>query len=697
MSNKLRSDFLVEVGTEELPPKALRQLMNSFAENFAAGLGESRLTFQALKAYASPRRLAILVTQLDLAQPDEDVVMKGPPVAVAYKNGALTKAGLAFAKKCGIDPAELQQTETEKGAWLSYEARQEGLPSGELLPGLVQKALDGLPIPRRMRWGAGTAEFVRPIHWLVMRHGDNIIDSAVLGVAAGTTTRGHRFHAPGDIDIPAPADYADLLLEKGYVVADFDLRRERIVAAVERAAASAGGTAVTGDDLYDEVAGLSEWPSALTGSFDRAYLELPREVLVATLQNHQRYFPLENTHGELLAKFVFVTNVESKDPSKVISGNERVIQPRLADAAFFWRGDRRQPLAARQEALRDVVYQQGLGSVFDKSQRVVRLVELLASNLGVDGGAAMRAAALAKCDLVTDMVGEFPELQGVMGSYYASSDGESADTALAIREHYLPRFAGDALPTGIAGQLVAIAEKLDSLSGVFVLGKKPSGKRDPFGLRRGALGLVRIIVECRLDFDLLAAIDHSVSEQPATEGADLAVIKDGLYDFITERMRAYYLEQPAGITAEMFESVVTRRPQSLLDFDSRMNAVRAFVDLDAAAGLAAANKRIANILRKADEDANAPLDESLFVDDAERALFADLVAARRDVGPLMDAHSYTEALTRLAKLRESVDTFFDDVMVMAEDVGVRRNRLALLSELRGLFLKIADISCLSIG
>ena len=697
MTNKTAADFLVEVGTEELPPKALRQLMNAFAESFAAGLGESRLTCGAVHAYATPRRLAILVEGLALSQPDEDVVMKGPPVSVAYKDGKITRAGLAFAGKCGIDPAALQQTKTDKGAWLSHEARQAGRASREIVPGLVQKALDSLPIPRRMRWGAGEEEFVRPVHWLIMRHGNDVLSGEVLGVAAGSVSRGHRFHAPGEIEISSPAAYADLLRENAYVVADFEARRERVVSGVELAAKQAGGRAVVDDGLYDEVTALVEWPGALTGSFGKNYLKLPREVLVATLQNHQRYFPLEDAQGNLLPKFVFISNIESKDPQQVIRGNERVIQPRLADASFFWEADRREKLGDRQESLRDVVYQRGLGSVFDKSQRVVRLVDQLANNLGADPVAAARAAVLAKCDLVTDMVGEFPELQGIMGSYYAASGGESAEVAQAVREHYLPRYAGDALPTSIAGQLVALAEKIDTLAGVFVLGKKPSGKRDPFGLRRSALGLVRIIVECGLDFDLVAAIDSAVSDQPEQEGVDTAVVKDDLYDFITERMRAYYLEQSVGNTAEMFESVITRRPLSLLDFDSRMSAVRSFVGLEEASSLAAANKRIANILRRADGDSNAALDEKLFVDDAERRLFAALGAAREEAAPLMAERDYSSALKRLAELRVPVDTFFDDVLVMAEDVTVRRNRLALLAELRGLFLEIADISCLSIS
>ena len=691
------ADFLVELGTEEMPPTALRQLRDAFSEKLAALLHDSRLSFTAIQSYATPRRLGLLVEGLALAQPDEDLVLKGPPVSVAYKDGELTQAGIAFANKCGVDPAELQQQETDKGAWLMCETRKAGEPAAALLPGIVQAALDSLPIPRRMRWGAGEAEFVRPVHWLVMLHGNQVVAGDVLGISAGFATRGHRFHAPADLPIDNPADYAALLHDKGWVIADFDARRKVVVDGVLAAAGRAGGSPVADDALYDEVTALAEWPVALVGAFDKEYLSLPREVIVATLQNHQRYFPIEGDDGSLLPRFAFVANLESADPEQVIDGNERVVTPRLADAAFFWKSDRRRPLAARIDSLKQVVYQQGLGSIYDKSVRVADLATMLAEARDESPANSARAALLSKCDLVCDMVGEFPELQGIVGAYYAAADGEPAEVAGAIREHYAPRFAGDVLPETRAGQWVAIADKLDSLAGIFALGKKPSGNRDPFGLRRSALGLVRIIIEKRVECDLVAAIRHAVQAQPCDTAADGAVIMDDLYDYITERMRAYYLEQSAGYSNEIFESVLVREPHSLLDFDARMGAVLEFVGDDAAVSLAAANKRIANILRKAGDDSNAELNPALLEEPAEAALYEALLSARQAVAPLLEARDYAAALARLADLREVVDKFFDDVLVMADDDAVRRNRLALLAELRGVFLNIADVSCLSIG
>jgi glycyl-tRNA synthetase beta chain len=691
------ADFLVELGTEEMPPTALRQLRDAFAEKLAALLQDNRLGFAAVESYATPRRLGLVVRGLALAQPDEDLVMKGPPVSVAYKDGELTQAGIAFASKCGIDPSLLQQQESDKGSWLVFETRKAGESAAALLPGIVQAALDGLPIPRRMRWGAGDAEFVRPVHWLVMLHGKDVVKGEVLGISAGAATRGHRFHAPAEIGIANAADYAALLLDKGRVIADFDARREVVVEGVLAAAGSAGGRPVADDALYDEVTALTEWPVALVGSFDKEHLALPREVIVATLQNHQRYFPIEKDDGSLLPRFVFVANLESADPGQVIDGNERVVTPRLADAAFFWSSDRKRPLAARIDSLRQVVYQQGLGSIYDKSVRVAELATMLAVSRDESPDHSARAAMLSKCDLVCDMVGEFPELQGVVGAYYAAADGEPADVAQAIREHYAPRFAGDGLPETRAGQWVAIADKLDSLAGIFALGKKPSGNRDPFGLRRSALGLVRIIVEKRVECDLVAAIRHAVEAQPCDSDADSAVIMDDLYDYITERMRAYYVEQTAGYSNEIFESVLAREPHSLLDFDARMRAVLEFVADDAAISLAGANKRIANILRKAGDDSNAGLNPALLEEPAEAALYEALTSARRDIAPLLETREYAAALGRLAGLRGVVDRFFDDVLVMADDDAVRRNRLALLAELRGVFLNIADVSCLSIG
>ena len=690
------ADFLVEVGTEELPPKALKSLMDAFAANLQAELLENRLAHGELLACATPRRLAVLVDELALAQPDREVELKGPPVSVAFdKEGIPRPAALAFAKKCGVDVAALGRVRTDKGEWLNYQASEQGAPAEQLLPGIVQASLDRLPVPRRMRWGASDMEFVRPVHWLVMLHGKNVVEAEILGVRAGNQSRGHRFHAPGALTIGAPDQYLSLLEKKGFVIADFAERRQRIVEKVDSAARNAGGRAGGDLALFDEVAALTEWPVAITGSFDEAFLKLPKEVIVATLTDHQRYFPVSKKSGELMPVFVTVANIESADPSRVRDGNERVIRPRLADAAFFWDTDRRSKLVESVDALASVVYQQGLGSMADKSRRVAALADRIAAATGSSREDVQRAALLAKCDLLSGMVGEFPKLQGVMGRYYAEADGEAAAVAAAIGEHYLPRFAGDVLPATPAGMALAIADKLDTLAGIFALDKKPTGSRDPFGLRRAALGLIRIIIENDLELDLDDLVARAVKAQPA-KIADRKELTAAVYEFIIERLRAWYLER-AGLGAEMFESVRSRRPVSLLDFDRRLKAVAAFCRLEEASSLAAANKRIGNILRQANGGSAAKLKPSALVDAAEVELHAALLAAKNTVAPLLAKREYTEALGVLAGLRAPIDRFFDDVMVMSDDPALQKNRLALLGALRDQFLDIADISLLAIS
>jgi len=690
------ADFLVEIGTEELPPKALRNLMNAFAGNLQQSLDNARLEHASVLAYASPRRLAVIVASLGFAQADQEVVVKGPPVSVAYDDaGKITPAGNAFAKKCGVEPEGLDRLTNDKGERLCFRSLERGQKAAELIPGLVESALKDLPIPRRMRWGDGEAEFVRPVHWIVLLHGNDVIAGSVMGVPAGRMTRGHRFHAPGEIKIDAPAKYLSLL-KKARVLADFDLRRKTIVEAVIKAAKEAGGKPVASEALYDEVTALTEWPVPLIGSFDKSFLSLPKEVIVATLSSHQRYFPVADKSGDLLPRFITIANLLSKEPDRVRDGNERVIRPRLADAAFFWESDKRVNLADRRDALRDVVYQRGLGSIYDKSVRVAKLAVTAGSRVGVETRAIERAASLAKCDLLTGMVGEFPELQGLMGRYYAAADGEPGTVAEAIGEQYLPRFAGDALPVTVAGQALAIADKLDTIAGIFAVGKKPSGNRDPFGLRRSALGIVRIIIEQRLDLDFTALIAAAVADQPVRD-KDEEDLSESLYDFITERMRAYYLDRKTGLTTEMFAAVMAKRPVSLLDFDARLKAVAAFVKLEPASSLAAANKRIGNILKQAGVDDSVSIDQSLITEPAETVLFESVVKARQAVAPLLESRDYTNVLTTLADLRDPVDGFFDDVMVMTDDAALRNNRLALLGELRAMFLNVADVSRLSIG
>ena len=690
-------DFLVEVGTEELPPKALRNLMESFAEGIENGLDEARLGHGRIDAYASPRRLAVIVCDLQTKQEDREVQQKGPPVHIAFDDkGEPTKAALAFAKKCGVDVGDLGREKTDAGEWLAHSAVESGKDTASLLPGIVTRSLDALPIPRRMRWGDSDAEFVRPVHWLVMMHGGEVVPGKVLGIASGNRTRGHRFHSDGEIAVSAPDAYVETLRTKGYVIADFAERRQLIVEAVIAAAKQAGGVPVGDDDLYDEVTALTEWPVPLTGSFDEEYLALPDEVIIATLTNHQRYFPVRAGSGKLLPVFITLANLESKDPDRVRDGNERVIRPRLADAKFFWDADRQTAIGDRADALSKVVYQQGLGSLHDKSMRVAALASLVAERLGSDEAAVTRAAVLAKCDLITGMVGEFPELQGTMGAYYAESSGEDEAVCRAIAEQYQPRFAGDDLPTSETGQILAIADKLDTLAGIFSLGKKPSGNRDPFGLRRAALGVIRILVEKQLDVDVYAAVKAAVVQQPAA-GEDHGAVRAELLDFIMDRLKSYFLERNDAYTSDMFEAVRARRPSSLVDFGERLDAVAEFIGLDSAVSLSAANKRTANILRQAgiDDGSNITLDSAQFTDDAERVLYHAMQSARKDVAPLVAKRAYGDSMRRLAELRVPVDAFFDDVMVMSDDEAQRNNRLALLSELRALFLDVADISRLT--
>lgn len=695
MATKTAADFLVEVGTEELPPKALRALMNAFASILRADLDKTRLKHGAIKAFASPRRLAVLVVDLAFKQEDREVTQKGPPVSIAFDDkGEATPAGVAFAKKCGVDVNDLGREKTNKGEWLSHTALESGQAAKDLIAEIVERALAALPIPRRMRWGNSAVEFVRPVHWLILLHGKDIINGSVLGTQAGNKSRGHRFHAPGEIEITEPGKYLSILENKGFVIADFEARLQKIINGVEILAKLAGGSAVGDAALYDEVTALTEWPVPLTGSFDEKFLALPDEVIVATLMNHQRYFPLRDEEQNLLPLFITVANIESREPERVRNGNERVIGPRLADAAFFWQTDQQVTLGDRCDALDNVVYQKGLGSLRDKSLRTGVLAALLAKQLGVDMSSVTRAAILAKCDLLTGMVGEFPELQGTMGRYYARADGEDAAVYDAIGEQYLPRFAGDDLPATPVGSILAIADKLDTLAGIFVLGKKPSGNRDPFGLRRAALGIVRILIEQKLDLDIAMAIDAAVVQQPAS-GEDKQETVKSLYEFIIDRMRGYISEQDSRFSADMFEAVRSRRPASLLDFAERLSAVASFLQLDAAASLAAANKRTANILRQAEFEDGATLDEALFEEDAEETLFDALQRAREKVAPLIQKRAYTDALEQLATLRAPVDAFFDEVMVMTDVKVVRNNRLALLSELRALFLDIADISRLT--
>jgi glycyl-tRNA synthetase beta chain len=681
-------DLLVEIGTEELPPKALRGLAEAFHAGVVGGLDRAELAHGEALWLATPRRLAVKVSAVSDRQPDRTVERRGPALKAAFgAEGRPTQAALGFARSCGVEVAALERLETEKGVWLAHRSVQAGSPASALLPGIVHESLGRLPIPKRMRWGRLEVEFVRPVHWVVMLLGEEVVPAEVLGIPAGRETRGHRFHHPAPIALASPADYLAKLEDPGFVVADFATRRQRVREQVEALAEGLGGQAVIDAALLDEVTSLVEWPVAVAGGFEPRFLEVPAEALVATMKGNQRYFHLVDGQGRLLPHFIAVANIVSRNPDAVRAGNERVVRPRLADAEFFWKKDRSVRLAERQEALGHVVYQQRLGTLLDKSRRMARVAHAIAVALGADPQRAERAALLAKCDLVTEMVGEFPELQGIMGRHYARYDGEPTEVASAIDEQYMPRFSGDQLPATVTGRTVSLADKLDTLTGIFGIGQSPTGDRDPFGLRRAALGVVRILIEGGLDLDLedillqaARAYDLFEPEPVATE----------VFDFAMERLRAYYLD--TGVAPDTFEAVLARRPTRPVDFDRRVHGVSAFRALPEAASLAAANKRIHNILRQAGEATAGTVEPWLLEHPAERALAEAVGALAREVEPLLASGAYTAALTRLAGLREAVDRFFDDVMVMVDDPRVRQNRLALLAEVSGLFLRAADVS-----
>ncbi|MCB1826122.1 MAG: glycine--tRNA ligase subunit beta [Candidatus Competibacteraceae bacterium] len=682
-------DLLIEIGTEELPPKALPNLSLAFERGIAEGLEKAGLTTGAILRFATPRRLAVRVDQLPTRQPDRQFERRGPALSAAFgPDGQPTKAAEGFARSCGVTVAELQRQETDKGAWLVHVSTEPGAPTADLIPSIVETALAALPIPKRMRWGDRDDEFVRPVHWVVLLFGAEVIPATIMGVRAGRESRGHRFHHPQPIQLTTPADYARQLADEGKVIVDFDERRDVVRARAEAVAAELGGMAVIKPELLDEITALVEWPVALAGNFERRFLDVPAEALISTMQDNQRYFPVVDAHGRLLPHFITLANLESRDPAQVRAGNERVIRPRFSDAEFFWNQDRGKPLAARLDMLKHVVFQQRLGTVADKSARVAILARFIADQRHSDADWAERAARLAKCDLMTQMVQEFPELQGIMGRYYARHDGEAPEVAQALEEQYLPRFAGDRLPATATGQNLALADRLDTLLGIFAIGQAPSGAKDPFALRRAALGVLRILIEGELDLNLLTLLEHAASQfEPAVRARSAM---EAVFDFIVERLRGYYLDQQ--VRSDTFEAVLECRPRRPLDFDRRVRAVGAFRDRPEAASLAAANKRIRNILRKVDTVLPFEVRPDLLTEVAEQALAGRLVELSSEVIPLMEAGLYGDALNRLASLREPVDAFFDQVLVMAEDPAVRDNRIALLNELGSLFLRVADFS-----
>ena len=682
-------DLLIEIGTEELPPLSLRRLAEAFKSSLSDLLVQHELRHGPVHAYASPRRLAVHIEQLPLHQPDREVIRRGPALTAAFdEDGNPTRPAEGFARSCGVTVAELDQLETGKGSWLAWRTHETGKPTEEIIAELIERALKTLPTPRRMRWADRSEEFVRPVHWIVLLLGEKPVPATILGLAADRYTRGHRFHCNERLPVSEPDAYVKTLEKQGHVLVDMDQRRDTIRTQVLAAARDLGGNALIDEALLDEVTALVEWPSVITGDFDRRFLEMPAEALISSMQHHQKFFPVVDDNGGLMPHFITIANIESRDPAMVKAGNERVIRPRLEDAAFFWNQDRRHPLQHRAAQLDTVTFQQQLGSLGDKQRRIEAIASFIAGAIGSGVEYAERAAALCKCDLLSSMVFEFPELQGVMGRYYATHDGEPAEVAAAMDEQYQPRFAGDALPATHTGQALAIADRLDTLTGIFAIGQPPTGDKDPFGLRRAALGVLRIMIEQELDLDLHELIAIAAAIMPP--GIKAARITDELFDFMMERLRAYYLD--AGYDGDVFEAVLVRRPVRPIDFDQRMRAVKAFRSLPESQSLASANKRIRNILRKSGAEIPAAYDSGLLQEGAEQDLARAMGDLDDKVTPLFEQRAYTDALCALAALREPVDRYFDSVMVMVDDPQLRDNRLALLNALSDLFLRVADIS-----
>ena len=683
-------NFLVEIGTEELPPKALKTLATSFADNVEAELNQAGLTFDKIEWFAAPRRLAVKVLNLATQQPSKEIEKRGPAVSAAFDaEGKLTKAAEGWARGCGITVDQAERIATDKGEWLVHRAKIEGQPTKNLLNDIVANALAKLPIPKPMRWADKTVQFIRPVHTVTMLLGDELIEGEILGVASARTIRGHRFLGEKEFEIQHADQYPQLLREKGSVVADFNERKAEILAKSQAKATALGGVADIEESLLEEVTSLVEYPNVLAAKFEERFLAVPAEALVYTMKGDQKYFPIYDKDGKLLPHFIFVSNINPEDPTAIIEGNEKVVRPRLTDAEFFFKTDLKQKLVDRLPRLETVLFQQQLGTLKDKTDRIEQLAGDIAKQIGADEAKAKRAGLLSKCDLMTNMVFEFTDTQGVMGMHYARHDGEDEEVAVALNEQYMPRFAGDELPKSLVASAVALADKFDTLTGIFGIGQAPKGSADPFALRRAALGALRIIVEKNLPLDL----EDLVKKSAALFGDKLTnqnVVAD-VVDFMLGRFRAWY--QDEGIAVDVIQAVLARRPTRPADFDARVRAVSHFRTLDSAEALAAANKRVSNILAKADA-AIGEINLTACVEPAEKALAEAVLALRTEVQPLIAQGDYTAVLDKLANLRSPVDSFFDNVMVNAEDPVLRQNRLAILNTLQGLFLQVADISVL---
>lgn len=682
-------DFLVEIQTEELPPKAIKRFVASFLQETEARLAKAELAFESITSFATPRRLALHIKNLADHQADATVERKGPAVSAAYdKAGQPTPACLGFARSCGADINDLIKLTSPQGEWVGYRQLLKGKSVAVLMPEIIEQALNALPIPKRMRWGLEDIEFSRPVHSIIMLYGEEIIPATILGLQTSNKTRGHRFHNNDVLTILSPARYVEAL-EKNHVLVNMDIRKERIRQQIEQLVTKKIGShahAVIDADLLDEVTGLVEWPVALCGQFDETFLAVPQEAIISAMQDHQRYFPIVDTNDALLPYFITISNIDSKKPEQVIAGNERVLRARLSDAKFFYDTDLKQSLDSRVTELKNIIFQNKLGTLYDKSQRIAVLAAFIANNLGIDVALAKEASMLAKADLTTQLVGEFPELQGIAGYYYALHDHISADVALALKEHYQPRYSGAELPKSPLGAALAMADRIDTLVGIFGVNQSPSGDKDPFALRRAALGVLRILIEKQLDLDLVELLTIAKDNYQSLDNTN--VIHDVL-SFMLERLKPWYQDQ--GISPDVFASVAALNITRPYDFDCRVKAVQAFKQLPEAEALSVANKRVSNILAKyTDFAAQKKLNRKLFENDVERVL-ADAIAEQQD--EMIDL-SYTEALSKLAKLREPVDLFFDNVMVMADDKAQRDNRLLLLKQLRELFLHVADIALL---
>ena len=683
-------NFLVEIGTEELPPKALKTLATSFADNVEAELNQAGLSFDKIEWFAAPRRLAVKVLNLATQQPSKEIEKRGPAVSAAFDaEGKPTKAAEGWARGCGITVDQAERIATDKGEWLVYRAKIEGQPTKNLLNDIVANALAKLPIPKPMRWADKTVQFIRPVHTVTMLLGDELIEGEILGVASARTIRGHRFLGEKEFEIQHADQYPQLLREKGSVVADFNERKAEILAKSQAKATALGGVADIEESLLEEVTSLVEYPNVLAAKFEERFLAVPAEALVYTMKGDQKYFPIYDKDGKLLPHFIFVSNINPEDPTAIIEGNEKVVRPRLTDAEFFFKTDLKQRLVDRLPRLETVLFQQQLGTLKDKTDRIDQLAGEIAKQIGADEAKAKRAGLLSKCDLMTNMVFEFTDTQGVMGMHYARHDSEDEEVAVALNEQYMPRFAGDELPKSLVASAVALADKFDTLTGIFGIGQAPKGSADPFALRRAALGALRIIVEKNLPLDL----EDLVKKSTALFGDKLTnqnVVTD-VVDFMLGRFRAWY--QDEGIAVDVIQAVLARRPTRPADFDARVRAVSHFRTLDSAEALAAANKRVSNILAKADA-AIGEINLTACVEPAEKALAEAVLALRTEVQPLIAKGDYTAVLDKLANLRAPVDSFFDNVMVNAEDPALRQNRLAILNTLQGLFLQVADISVL---